>query len=67
MLAYPVPPVTRELLDLSGRWGRERSPQRRGFTVGVHLREGRRGRTGADAATVLHAGTPGFGFAHGEV
>ena len=67
VLAYPVPPVTRELLDLSGRWGRERSPQRRGFTVGVHLREGRRGRTGADAATVLHAGTPGFGFAHGEV
>ena len=67
VLAYPVPPVTRELLDLSGRWGRERSPQRRGFTVGVHLREGRRGRTGADAATVLHAGTPGFGFAQGEV
>ena len=59
--------MTRELLDLSGRWGRERSPQRRGFTVGVHLREGRRGRTGADAATVLHAGTPGFGFAQGEV
>ncbi|MDQ7991817.1 MAG: alpha-galactosidase [Propionicimonas sp.] len=67
VLAYPVPPVARELLDLAGRWGRERAPQRRALTVGVHLREGRRGRTGADAATVLHLGTPGFGFAGGEV
>lgn len=67
VLAYPVPPVARELLDLSGRWGRERSPQRRDFSVGVHLREGRKGRTGPDAATVLHAGTPGFSFAGGQV
>ncbi len=67
VLAYPVPPVARELLDLAGRWGRERAPQRRDFTVGVHLREGRKGRTGPDAATVLHAGTPGFSFAEGEV
>lgn len=67
VISYPVPGVARELLDLSGRWGRERSPQRRDLTVGVHLREGRRGRTGADAATVLHAGTPGFGFGEGEV
>ena len=67
VLAYPVPRVARELLDLSGRWGRERSPQRRDFTVGVHLREGRKGRTGPDAATVLHAGSPGFSFSTGEV
>ncbi len=67
VLAYPVPPDARELLDLSGRWGRERSPQRRDFSVGVHLREGRKGRTGPDAATVLHAGTPGFSFAGGRV
>ena len=66
VLAYPVPPVARELLDLAGHWGRERVPQRRAFTVGVHLREGRKGRTGADAVTVLHAGVPGFGFGHGE-
>ncbi len=66
VLAYPVPPVARELLDLAGHWGRERVPQRREFTVGTHLRQGRRGRTGADAATVLHAGVPGFGFANGE-
>jgi alpha-galactosidase len=67
VLAYPVAPVARELLDLAGHWGRERVPQRRAFTTGVHLREGRKGRTGADAATVLHAGVPGFGFGSGEV
>ncbi len=66
VVAYPVPPVARELLDLAGYWGNERMPQRRSFTVGTHLREGRRGRTGADAATVLHAGVPGFGFGSGE-
>ena len=32
-----------------------------------HVRENRKGRTGADSAYVLHAGTPGFGFAEGEV
>jgi alpha-galactosidase len=67
VVVLPVPPVARELLDFGGRWGRERSPQRREFTVGTHLRENRRGRTGADAAHVLHAGTPGFGFADGEL
>ncbi len=67
VLALPVPAEASELLDLSGRWGRERVPQRRAFTVGAHLREGRKGRTGADAAYLLHAGTPGFGFAAGHV
>jgi alpha-galactosidase len=67
VLALPVPQVGREILDLAGRWGKERMPQRRELTVGTHLREGRRGRTGPDAATVLHVGVPGFGFAEGEV
>ena len=67
VLAYPVPPVARELLDFAGRWGRERAPQRRDFTVGSHVREGRKGRTGPDAATLLHAGVPGFGFGSGEL
>ncbi|MHA6522822.1 alpha-galactosidase [Tessaracoccus sp. G1721] len=67
ILAYPVPAVASELLDQAGRWAKERVPQRRAFTVGAHVREGRKGRTGADAATVLHAGVPGFGFADGEV
>ena len=67
VMALPVPPVARELFDFGGRWGRERSPQRGPFTVGVHLREGRKGRTGPDAATVLHAGVPGFDFGSGEL
>ncbi len=67
VLAYPVPPVARELLDMAGRWGKERIPQRQPWRIGMHLREGRRGRTGADAATLLHAGAPGFTFTSGEI
>ncbi|WP_342373368.1 alpha-galactosidase [Propioniciclava soli] len=67
LVAFPVPRRAREILDLAGSWGAERHPQRRALTVGVHLREGRHGRTGADAATILHVGEPGFGFARGEV
>ncbi|HEY5820450.1 MAG TPA: alpha-galactosidase [Propionibacteriaceae bacterium] len=67
VLAFPVPAVAREILDLAGRWGKERTPQRQAMGVGVHLREGRKGRTGPEAATVLHVGTPGFGFADGEI
>ncbi|MGW8567000.1 alpha-galactosidase [Isoptericola sp. NPDC055881] len=66
-VTLPVPPRARELLDLTGRWGKERVPQRHALTVGSHLREGRRGRTGFEAPTVLTAGVPGFGFGHGEV
>ncbi|WP_203568908.1 alpha-galactosidase [Aestuariimicrobium ganziense] len=67
VVALPVPQLASELFDMAGRWGKEKTPQRREFVVGTHLREGRRGRTGADAAGVLHAGSPGFGFAEGEV
>jgi alpha-galactosidase len=66
-LAFPIPQRAREILDFAGRWGLERVPQRRPLTVGSHLREGRKGRTGADAATVISVGTPSFGFANGEV
>jgi alpha-galactosidase len=66
-VALPIPTRAREILDFAGRWGKERTPQRRELVVGIHEREGRKGRTGADAATVLSVGEPGFGFAHGEV
>jgi alpha-galactosidase len=66
-LALPIPPVATEVLDLSGRWCRERAPQRRELTFGTWLRESRRGRTGFDTPLVLVAGTPGFGFRSGEV
>ncbi len=63
----PVPERAGELLDLTGRWCRERSPQRRPFAHGTLARESRRGRTGQDATLLLVAGTPGFGFRTGEV
>ncbi|MEJ3748791.1 alpha-galactosidase [Actinomycetes bacterium KLBMP 9797] len=65
-LALPVPPQATELLDLTGRWGRERAPQRHAFTTGTHLRDGRRGRTGTDATLVLVAGETGLGFRSGQ-
>ncbi|MGP3950768.1 alpha-galactosidase [Streptomyces sp. 7N604] len=67
LLTLPVPGHATELLDLTGRHLRERSPQRHAFTLGTHLRENRRGRTGADATLVQVAGERGFGFRTGEV
>ena len=67
VVAFPVPGSATELLDFAGRWGLERVPQRANFGTGTHVRENRKGRTGADSAYVLHAGTAGFGFGHGEV
>lgn len=63
----PVPQEAGEVLDLTGRWGRERSPQRRPFHHGTLVRESRRGRTGHDATLLLVAGEPGFGFRSGQV
>lgn len=67
LLSLPTPPSASEILDFAGRWGKERVPQRSAVTIGAHRREGRHGRTGADAATLLSVGEPGFGFARGEV
>jgi alpha-galactosidase len=55
------------VLDLTGRWCRERSPQRSRLDQGTHLRASRRGRTGHDATLLLVTGTSGFGWRHGEV
>jgi alpha-galactosidase len=66
-LVLPVPAEAREIVDLTGRHLRERTPQRHPFVVGTHLREGRRGRTGSDAALLMSVGTAGFGFRSGEV
>jgi alpha-galactosidase len=67
VIAFPIPQNAREILDFAGHWGKERVAQRRPATAGVHLREGRKDRTGADAATLLHVGVPGFSFAEGEI
>ena len=66
-LVLPVPPAAQELMDFTGRWCRERAPQRRAFQHGVWSRENRRGRTGADSVHQVLAGSPGFANRHGEV
>ncbi|TDO46164.1 alpha-galactosidase [Kribbella sp. VKM Ac-2527] len=67
VLALPVPTEATELLDMTGRHIGERHPQRHVFTQGAHIRDNRRGRTGADATLLLIAGTPGFDFGTGEI
>ncbi len=66
-LSFPLPAEATELLDFGGRHNLERIPQRAPLHTGIHLRENRKGRTGADSAYLLHAGTPGFGFATGRI
>ncbi|KOV82056.1 alpha-galactosidase [Nocardia sp. NRRL S-836] len=65
--ALPISAHATELLDFTGRWSRERSPQRQALHYGSWVRESRRGRTGHDATIGLLAGTPGFSFRAGEV
>ncbi|MBK9724184.1 MAG: alpha-galactosidase [Actinomycetales bacterium] len=65
--SLPLPPRASEVLDLAGRWCRERSPQRHPLPIGTWSRESRHGRTGHDAAILTHVGVPGFGFGRGEV
>ncbi|GAB3879407.1 alpha-galactosidase [Terrabacter terrigena] len=63
----PLPLRADEVLDLTGRWCRERSPQRSHLDHGTHLRASRRGRTGHDATLLMMAGTRGFDWRTGEV
>jgi len=63
----PLPRRATELLDFTGKWSRERSPQSRPFTHGTHARDVRRGKPGVDSPYLLVAGEAGFGFARGEV
>lgn len=65
--ALPVGAAATELLDLTGRWCKERAPQRHPWVQGTHRRDARHGRTGHDATLLMVAGTPGFDFSHGEV
>jgi alpha-galactosidase len=65
-VVFPLPGRTREVLDFTGRQTAERIPQRHQIGDGLWLREGRRGHTGHDSATVVVAGVPGVTFGHGE-
>lgn len=63
----PVPGRAVETLDFTGKWGRERSPQRRRLDFGTQVRESRRGRPSLDSPYLAAVGTESFGFRHGEV
>ncbi|HEY2674290.1 MAG TPA: alpha-galactosidase [Rugosimonospora sp.] len=63
----PLPGRTNEILDFSGKWGREREPQRRPLVDGTQSRQVRRGKPGHDSPYLMLAGTRGFGFRNGEV
>ena len=66
-VTLPLPDDATELLDFTGRHLHERAPQRHELADGLWLRETRRGRTSLESPTMLIAGAPGFGFAHGPV
>jgi alpha-galactosidase len=66
-LTVPLNPDAGEILDFTGRHQGERAPQRHTINDGMWLRESRRGRPGLDAASVVVAGTKGFGFSQGDL
>ncbi|MGO4383082.1 alpha-galactosidase [Specibacter sp. RAF43] len=66
-IAVPVGPAGTEILDLTGRWCRERHPQRRSVQQGTWVRSARHGRTGHDSSLLVAVGTAGFGNRHGKV
>jgi len=63
----PVGDLALDAMDFSGRWTRERSPQRSRLLEGSRVRETRRGRTGHDSTMLLVLGTEGFDAGTGEV
>ncbi|HEY3872558.1 MAG TPA: alpha-galactosidase [Actinocrinis sp.] len=63
----PLPHRAAEVLDFTGKWARERAPQRRPLGFGSHVRESRRGKPGLDSPYLMAVGVPGFGFQSGEV
>jgi alpha-galactosidase len=65
-VVFPLPGRIGEVLDFTGRQTAERIPQRHRIGDGLWLREGRRGHTGHDSATMVVAGIPGFTFGSGE-
>ncbi|HEV7977961.1 alpha-galactosidase [Amycolatopsis sp.] len=63
----PLPSRATEVLDFTGKWCRERSPQRGTLGFGGYVREVRRGKPGLDSPYLVTVGVPGFTFRTGEV
>lgn len=66
-ISLNLPLEANEIFDTTGRWGKERTAQRRPVVLGCDLREGRHGRTGFDAPGFTFVGPKGFSFRQGEV
>ncbi|WP_216094177.1 alpha-galactosidase [Jiangella alba] len=66
-VVVPLPVDAREALDLTGRWAKEKQPQRHRIADGLWVREHRRGMRALDTTPVLAAGSAGFGFRDGRV
>ncbi|WP_314148525.1 alpha-galactosidase [uncultured Leifsonia sp.] len=62
----PVPERATDILDFTGKWCRERAPQRGPVFFGSHVRRARRGKPGHDAPFLVVAGTADLGFRRGE-
>jgi len=63
----PLPDRVGEILDFTGRWVKERQPQRQPIHAGTWLREVREGRSGHDATITQLVMTDGASFGSGEV
>lgn len=62
----PLPDHAAESIDFTGRWVKERQPQRREIQVGSFSREVREGRSGHDYTIVQLAVSAGCDFQQGE-
>jgi len=62
----PLPSRATEILDFTGRWARERQPQRLPIVDGAHRRDVRRGKPGPGSPYLVMAGTAGFASRSGE-
>jgi alpha-galactosidase len=62
----PLPDHAAESIDYTGRWVKERQPQRREIQVGSFSREVREGRSGHDYTIVQLATSRGCDFQQGE-
>jgi len=62
----PLPDHASDLLDFTGRWLKERQPQRTKIQTGVWQRESREGRSGHDYTIVQFALTADANFQRGE-
>ena len=63
----PLPDHATETMDFTGRWLKERQPQRREIGVGTWAREIREGRSGHDHTIVQLAMTSGTDYQQGSV